>query len=114
MNDDQLREFREFLTAIEENPHPEPNSIWARWWAWRCEHPDVEVHLHALVTSAIRRGFKHYGLKALWEVLRWHFNVEKTEDFKCANAYTSRYARFLMWKHPDLAGYFHTAELRVA
>ena len=113
MTSDQDRELQEFLGAIGENPCPGDKSIWTRWWRWRCEHPAVELHLYALVMQAKAHGFAWYGLKALWEVLRWHFAFEKTEEFKCANAYTSRYARFLMWKHPNLAGFFHTAELRV-
>ena len=114
MTEHQAREFQSFLEAIGENPQPAPNSIWSAWWQWRCEHLEVEVQLYALVMNAKRRGFERYGLKALWEVLRWHFSVEKTEEFKCANAYTSRYARFLMWQHPEIDGFFHTAELRAA
>jgi hypothetical protein len=60
----------------------------------------------------MRRGYMTYGIGALWEVIRWHYTVEKEGEFKCRNAFRSRYARYLMWKHDDLRGFFDTTKLK--
>jgi len=97
-----MRELNRFLRAIGEDEFPHPRSIWYRWWEWHLLHPLVELQLYALVMNARRKGFAHYGLKAVWEVLRWHFAVEKpksssaptptpraTPDISCGGAQSS-------------------------
>jgi hypothetical protein len=54
-----------------------------------------------------------YGIKALFEVLRYEYSVQtQGDEFKLNNSYTSRYARMLMRQHADLDGFFETRELR--
>jgi hypothetical protein len=64
--------------------------------------------------AARRAGRERYGIKSIYERLRWHMNVETTgsEEFKLNDHYTSRYARLLMENEPDLKGFFETRTLR--
>jgi hypothetical protein len=77
-------------------------------------HPEVYEYLMRLTGEVRDRGFKHYGVKALWERLRWHFQIEKGmgEDFKLNNNFSSRYARKMMKEHPELADFFELRVLR--
>jgi hypothetical protein len=106
----ELDELFKFLGDIGESA----DLIWLRFWDWHLQHPDVETELRDLALKAKRAGLKIYGIGAVWEVLRWHLRIldGKTEEFKCCNDYRSRYARFLMWKYPELRGFFTLRELR--
>ncbi len=77
-------------------------------------HPEVFGHLVALARKMRDRGFRHYSVKTLWEVLRWHFDIEKGDnDFKLNNNFHSRYARKIMADFPDeFAGFFELRDLR--
>lgn len=71
------------------------------------ENPQVYSHLKRLALKMRATGRKHYGMKGLFEVLRWHFALETTgEDFKLNNNYTALYARLLMENEPELDGFF--------
>ena len=80
------------------------------------EHPEVETYLIALAYEVQRKGYRRYGIGALWERLRWHFQIEVGlgEDFKLNNNFRSRYARKIMQERPDLDGFFEIRELRAA
>lgn len=77
-------------------------------------HPEVFRFLVNTCYELQRKGFKHYGIKGLWERARWHFQVEKDlgEEFKLNNNYHSRYARLIISEYPDLDGFFELRELR--
>jgi hypothetical protein len=112
--EESLRSFGElakFLAAI----GARMDEIWMRWWDWHLNTPDVEFKLLALARKAQRAGLTHYGISPIWEVLRWHLSVDagRIEEFRCSNDYRSRYARYLMWKYPDIAGFFNTRPLHV-
>jgi hypothetical protein len=103
-------ELATFLAAIRE-PF---DQIWLKWWDWHLQHPVVERQLRGLALTAKSKGMARYGIGAIWEVLRWHLRIDggKVEEFKCANAYRSRYARYLMWKYSELKDFFVLRELR--
>lgn len=51
-------------------------------------------------------------MKGVFEVLRWEWSISMTDpDFKLNNIYTSRYARLLMQKHPELEDFFETRRI---
>ena len=112
MSEQTFDELAKFLKAIGE-PF---DKIWLRFWGWHLEHPDLEIQLRDLSLKALRAGLKVYGIGAIWEVLRWHLRIVngRVEEFKCSNDYRSRYARYLMWKHPELKGFFVMRDLRAA
>jgi len=94
---------------------PEPESrIDREFREFAFKHPEVEKELVKLARKAVAKGRKNFGMKALWEVMRWTFWMEwkeGEEPFKLNNNYTSRYARMLMDKHPELRGFFKTRRL---
>lgn len=58
-------------------------------------------------------GRERIGVKALVEILRWHMSQKTRGDhFKLNNSYTSRYARLIVEKAPDLDGMIELRELR--
>lgn len=76
-------------------------------------NPHVYQALRQVALHAARRGRK-VGIKAIYERVRWEYQVEtsRQEDaYKLNNNYTSRYARLLMENEPDLAGFFETRRL---
>lgn len=80
------------------------------WRAFHKEYPFVELELKRLATPLRKRGFTSYGLPALWEVLRYNFNLTlKVSGYthKLPNGYKAYYARLLMLKYPrELGGFF--------
>lgn len=79
-----------------------------QFWDYHEENPDVYRQLRDLALQMRRRGVSQYGIKGLFEVLRWHRALETKDDagFKLNNNYTSFYARLLMDNEPELAGFF--------
>lgn len=77
------------------------------------KHPEVYAYLVELAFAAYNKGFRHYGIGALWERMRWHFNIERDQgDFKLNNNYRSRYARKIIAEHPVLEEFFEIRALR--
>lgn len=59
-------------------------------------------------------GWKHYGVKPLWEIARHDGNlrVGPNGGFKLNDHFTSRLARWLMAQYPELEDFFELRELR--
>jgi hypothetical protein len=78
------------------------------------ENPKVYLHLREMALQLRARGRKVYSIKTLWEVLRWKIAVlgDFREGWKLNNSYTPFYARELMRREPELAGFFETREKR--
>jgi hypothetical protein len=62
------------------------------------------------------RGQNKFGIKMLYEVIRWKYLSESTYDvnssFKLSNNYHSRYARLIMEQEADLKDCFNIRGLR--
>lgn len=60
------------------------------------------------------RGFRHFGIKALWEAIRYDRAIQlgPNAGFKINNNFHSRMARLVMDRCPDLADFFETRELK--
>lgn len=88
-------------------------SLDERFQAFHRANPHIYRLLVMYAREARDRGFEHYGMKALWEVVRWNEYVRKTDEtFKANNSFTSRYARMIMAQEKDLAGFFETRKMR--
>lgn len=59
-------------------------------------------------------GRKQYGAKAIWERLRWHFQIERRagEEYSLNNSYVSRLARVAAYREPDLKHFFEFRRLK--
>lgn len=80
-----------------------------RWREFQAEHPKVETTLVRLALDLRRKGYKCYGLPAIWEVLRYNMALDVPgADYKFPNGYKAYYARLIMLKYPVLDGFFRT------
>ena len=87
-------------------------SIRERFEEFDRENPQVYVELRRLAIHAKRHGHRS-GIKALFEVLRWSHGMKtKGDEFKLNNNFHSHYARALMEREPELAGFFETRKCR--
>jgi len=85
----------------------------AQFQEFHKENPKVYLALRDRALQLKRRGWNHYGIKAIVEVVRFHRALETTDpDFKLNNNYSSRYARILMEQEPELKNFFQIRELK--
>lgn len=78
-------------------------------------HPHVYQRLVEMARALKRAGHRGYGIKSLFEVLRYEADTQAVDGatgYKLNNNYTSRYARMIHTMEPDLNGFFRTRGLR--
>lgn len=82
------------------------------FWTFHTQNPSVYDELRDLALKLRRQGRKHYSIKALFEVVRFHRAIQTKGDakyeWKLNNNYTSLYARLLMQNEPELHDFFDT------
>jgi hypothetical protein len=82
-----------------------------RYEAFHYANPWVLTRLVEMARNLKRRGINHYGIGALWEVLRYDWTMttdDPTSKLKLNNDYRAFYARDIMYRHLDLDGFFET------
>jgi len=57
------------------------------------EHPEFWDMFCLYTNKAIKAGRKRYGARSIYELMRWHTEVDEGGSFKCNNNWTSFYAR---------------------
>lgn len=88
-----------------------------RYALWRLTDNGTTIY-HAVLRRAerlARNGWRHYGIKAIAEAVRFAHDVRvgpDAEGFILNNSYCSRMAREMMDEHPRLRGFFETRRLR--
>jgi hypothetical protein len=88
-------------------------TIQDRFEAFEKANPHVYAALRTLALQMLGNGVRQYGIKGLFEILRWQFALQTNgEPFRLCNDYTSRYARLLIERNPELDGFFELRELR--
>ena len=71
------------------------------------DNPQIYKAFEAKTFEAIRKGFKHYGSKGIFEQIRWQTGVEPGGDgFKVNNIYTPYYSRLFEFNNPEFKGFF--------
>lgn len=102
----------ETLPPIAQPDYDCKQTIQERFEAFDRANPHVRAALRNLALMMQARGVRRYGMKGLFEILRWRFAIQtEGDEYKLNNIYTSRYARLLMDTEPRLAGFFATREL---
>lgn len=95
-------------------PNFEPDlSIRERFERFHAANPHVYTTLVRMSRKLKHRhGWPRVGMKMLFEQLRWRWLVETTgaETYRLNNNYTAHYARLIMRRERDLAGFFETRE----
>jgi hypothetical protein len=82
-----------------------------RFQAFHHANPWVMQHLVIMARRLKDKGIHHYGIAALWEVLRYDWTLrtdDPTSQLKLNNDYRAFYAREIMKFYPDLDGFFTT------
>ena len=90
------------------------DAIQRRFLAFHAENPFVYEKLVELARRAFARGLRRYGIRRIWEVMRWEIamDVQRDGEFRLNDHFHSRYARLIMEREPDLADFFETRMLR--
>ena len=91
------------------------SSIDTRFAEFHAANPHVYAQLVSLARQAHRRGYRRIGIELLFSALRWRSMMRTTADeygFKLNDHFTSRYARLIMAREPDLVGLFALRTLR--
>ena len=57
-----------------------------------------------------RRRVLHYGIGAVWEIMRFKYLETHGDIYKLNNNYRAFYARLIMSQEPDLVGFFTTRD----
>lgn len=81
-----------------------------KFWQYHRENPQVYAEFCRITYQAIERGYKNWGAKGVFEILRWNTAVRARGEFKICNDYTPFYARLFMRDHPQHAGFFRVRE----
>ena len=83
-------------------------SIQSNFERFHEENPHVYERLTTLALNLRRKGYGSYGMKGLFEVMRWMTAMKTTgSKFKLNNNYTAHYARMIMDNNPELKGFFN-------
>ena len=81
---------------------------------FHAENPHIYEALERMAFKLRNKGVERWGIKALWEVLRYELAIATNSPvttFRLNNNMTAYYARLLMERNPeDLAGFFETRE----
>jgi hypothetical protein len=83
-------------------------------WLTTDDGQAVYEHIRARAMRLYERGWRHFGIAALWEAARYDRALEvgpDAEGWKVNNSWRSRLARRLMEDEPRLRGFFGTREL---
>jgi hypothetical protein len=92
-------------------------TIDAKFAEFHRANPHVYATLVRLAREAKGAGKTKIGVKALWERMRWDLwlsTVDTIDEPKLNNDFTSRFARLIEEREPDLRGLFETRRLRAA
>lgn len=92
-------------------------SIQQRFERFDQAHPEIYTEFCVIAQDLFQRGRRHYGSKAILEVIRYHRALQiqdEQEVFKINNNYSSRYARKLIKEDERFASFFELRELRSA
>ena len=91
---------------LEDEPDDE---LLVRWRSFHDANPHVWRRLVEIAHGLRARGHRQYGMKALFEVLRYERALttnDPTSIFKLNNDYAAVYAREIMRVETSLAGFF--------
>lgn len=90
---------------------PVMNAIAEKFEEFHRENPHVYEYFRQYSLQALDRGYDRFSAKAVFERLRWHFQMEtKGEEFKLNNNYTAYYARLLMKQDERFKNFFELRE----
>lgn len=88
-------------------------TIQERFESFHTTNPGVYQALVALVMEMRQRGVRRYGMKGLFEILRWRYAMRtQGDEYKLNNIFTSRYTRKMVEEYAELRDFFELRELK--
>lgn len=84
----------------------------AAFLLWHRANPDVWNEFEKITLELLSKGRKHYGAKAIMEVIRFNRVISSGPDFKINNNFTAYYVRIFEAKYKIHKGFFETRELK--
>ena len=77
------------------------------------ENPKIwEAFKSCAFTAKYEKGLKHFSANGIFEIIRWHMDVEQRGKFKVNNNFRPDYARKMMREFPDFSGFFRLRKLK--
>lgn len=92
--------------------HDAEENLDLRFRRFMDENPDAIDALVEIAREVKAAGHDRVSMKLIFEVARFRFLIRQQagERFALNNSYTSRAARYMQAKYPDLAGMFELRE----
>lgn len=88
-------------------------SIREQWLAFHAANPAVYSAIVRIARDLRSRGFERCGIALIFERLRWlHALRTQGDDYRLNHNWRAWYARAVMEREPDLAGFFEIRRLR--
>jgi len=86
------------------------NPRFVRFDRFHTKNPHIYERLREMSLALLAKGYKHWGMRNLWEKLRYDLAVETegASDFRLNDHFPPFYARLLMQQCPELQGFFET------
>lgn len=72
------------------------------------QNPHIYQAFCSISMRLLVAGRKHYGAKAIMEVIRYETAICGGDDWKINNNFTADLARLLMHRKPEFVGFFET------
>jgi len=95
--------------------NPRHIKLYNAWLAFHEANPRVYKMICKYAQEAIDADHKHYGIAAIFEVMRWDFTVrtqDPTFNFKFPNNHRAFYSRMWNRNHPEHFGFLREARQR--
>jgi len=90
---------------------PPSKTIAEKFEEYHRDNPHVFRLFKQYSEQALDRGYTKFSAKAVFERLRWHYQMETVgDDFKLNNNYTAYYARLLMQSDIRFQNFFELRE----
>lgn len=86
-----------------------------QWQVFHDANPLVYAAIVSIARDLRARGFRRCGIALIYERLRWNWALQtRGDEYKLNANWRAHYAREIMRREPDLAGFFVTRRLRAA
>ena len=76
------------------------------------ENPKIWESFKKFSFEAKEKGFKNYSANGIFEVIRWHTELDSIGFYKVDNNYRADYARKMMNEFREFEGFFRVRELK--
>ena len=109
-----FEEFDAAPTHAANDNNPPVNEHEEYFREFHANNPHIYKLIETIALLEIAKGRKKYGMKQVFEIIRWDMNVttEDADGYKLKNAMAPYYTRHFEKMNPHLAGFFTKAPIR--